>query len=105
MRTLIHLSDLHFGQTEPGMAPVLADTASKLRPDIVVISGDLTMRARQQEFAEAKEFLDLLPGPKIVVPGNHDIPPWYQAWPRWHAPLEGFRTHISDDLVPFYADS
>lgn len=46
----------------------------KFRPDLILISGDLTQRARTHEFRLAKEFIRKLPAPVLVVPGNHDIP-------------------------------
>ena len=73
------------------------------KPDVVVVSGDLTQRARPREFEEARRFLDTLPQPQIVVPGNHDVP-LYNVVSRWLVPLGNFRRYISKDLTPFYAD-
>jgi predicted MPP superfamily phosphohydrolase len=47
---------------------------SRSQPDLVAISGDLTQRARITEFQSARRFLDAIPFPQIVVPGNHDVP-------------------------------
>ncbi|HVL55812.1 MAG TPA: metallophosphoesterase, partial [Burkholderiaceae bacterium] len=74
MRTVLHLSDLHFGRLAEEVVGPLADAAARLRPDLIAVSGDLTQRARASQFRSARQFLDLLPGPKIVVPGNHDVP-------------------------------
>src|SRR5712691_2781756 len=74
MRTLAHLLDPHFGRIEPATVQALIATVSEARPDVVLVSGDFTQRAKAHEFQEARRFLDALPSPKIVVPGNHDIP-------------------------------
>jgi 3',5'-cyclic AMP phosphodiesterase CpdA len=74
MRTLIHLSDLHFGRVDPSTLRPLLEFINTTRPDLVAISGDLTQRARRAEFEAARKFLDAIQFPKIVVPGNHDVP-------------------------------
>jgi 3',5'-cyclic AMP phosphodiesterase CpdA len=74
MRTLIHLSDLHFGRTDPEIIEPLVAQVHELKPDLVVVSGDLTQRARSSQFKEARAFLNMLPQPQLVVPGNHDVP-------------------------------
>ncbi len=100
---MAHLSDLHFGRTDPATLPALASAIAAASPDVVVVSGDVTQRARRSEFAAARRFLDSLPRPQIVVPGNHDVP-LYDVMSRWLLPLERFRRYISSDLAPFYAD-
>ena len=104
MRTLVHLSDLHFGRTDPALIEPLSRRVHDLRPDVVVISGDLTQRARTAQFEEARRFLDTLPGPQIVVPGNHDVP-LYNVLARFLAPLDRFRRIITDDLEPAFLDA
>ena len=74
MRTLIHLSDLHFGRSDPTIVRPLLEFIRAARPDLVAISGDLTQRARITEFQSARRFLDAIPFPQIVVPGNQDVP-------------------------------
>ena len=103
MRTLVHLSDLHFGSTDHGLLEPLLAGVSVVRPDLVVISGDLTQRARSAQFKEAARFLGRLPTPQIVVPGNHDVP-LYNVFARFLRPLEGYRKHITSDLSPWHAD-
>ncbi|MBV9959846.1 MAG: metallophosphoesterase, partial [Acidobacteria bacterium] len=68
-----------------------------------VVSGDLTQRARSEQFEEAREFLDALPSPQIIVPGNHDVP-LYNLFQRFLQPLDKYKRYITDDLEPFYAD-
>ena len=103
MRTLVHLSDLHFGRADEAVVASLARAVHELRPDLVVVSGDLTQRARRRQFQEARAFLDSLPKPQIVVPGNHDVP-LYNFAARLLSPLANYRRYITEDLEPFYAD-
>lgn len=103
MRTIAHISDLHFGRVDCATLPALATSIAAAGPDVVVVSGDLTQRARRREFADARGFLDTLPHPQIVVPGNHDVP-LYDVVSRSFAPMTKYRQYISDDLEPFYAD-
>jgi predicted phosphohydrolase len=103
MRTLIHLSDLHFGTVDPAIIPVLLDFIRVTKPDLVAISGDLTQRARTAEFLKARKFLGAIPFPKIVVPGNHDVP-LHNIFERLFRKLDRFRRFISEDLEPFYVD-
>ena len=71
---IAHLSDLHFGEEATGQAAILAADIQAQSPDAVVVSGDLTRRAVNREFAAAIAFLEALGAPLLVVPGNHDIP-------------------------------
>lgn len=103
MRTLIHLSDLHFGRIhEPILAPLVA-FVNETKPDLVAISGDFTQRARTIEYLAAQKFLELIPFPKIVVPGNHDVP-LRNLFLRFTRSLDSYRRYICDDLQPFFAD-
>lgn len=103
MRTLVHLSDLHFGRIDEQLLGPLRDGLAAIAPQLVVISGDLTQRAHAQQFEQARRFLDTLPGPQLVVPGNHDVP-LYNLFKRFVNPLKNYRRHISSDLEPFYVD-
>lgn len=103
MRTLVHLSDLHFGRVDQALLAPLKALVERLAPDVVVVSGDLTQRARSHEFQAARVFLDSLPGPQIVVPGNHDVP-LYNVVSRFLRPLTKYRRYISNDLAPEYVD-
>jgi 3',5'-cyclic AMP phosphodiesterase CpdA len=104
MKTLVHLSDLHFGRTDPEVVEALAASVAEARPDLIAVSGDLTQRARSWQFEEARAFLDRLPRvPRVVVPGNHDVPLW-NFFKRFARPLDNFRRYITDDLAPAYAD-
>jgi 3',5'-cyclic AMP phosphodiesterase CpdA len=103
MRTLVHLSDLHFGRVDYAIIEPLVSTIKEIKPDVVVVSGDLTQRARSHQFKEAREFLDRLPSPQIIVPGNHDVP-LHNVLARFLQPLDKYRRYITDDLQPFYSD-
>lgn len=103
MRTLVHLSDLHFGRVDQSLIQPLIDSVKKIKPDLVAVSGDLTQRARSHEFREARAFLDRLPQPQIVVPGNHDVP-LHNVFTRFLKPLEKYRRYVTEDLQPFFAD-
>ncbi len=103
MRTIAHISDLHFGRLNDAVLPALAAAIRAARPDVVVVSGDLTQRARSAEFIAARRFLDTLPHPQIVVPGNHDVP-LFNAFARWLRPLAKYRRYVTQDLEPFHAD-
>jgi 3',5'-cyclic AMP phosphodiesterase CpdA len=102
-RILLHISDLHFGRVPAGMAASLLAAAREIKPDVVVVSGDLTQRARVVEFEEARSFLDRLEFPTIVIPGNHDVP-LYNPYGRFVQRLARYRRIITDDLAPSYVD-
>lgn len=104
MRTLVHLSDLHFGRVDTDLLAPLRDAVESVRPDLLVVSGDLTQRARRAQFAQAAAFLDTLPRPQLVVPGNHDVP-LYDVVRRFLAPLKRFRRRIEADEFPYYEDA
>lgn len=103
MRTIAHLSDLHFGTEVPAVAQALADDLQKCAPSLVIISGDLTQRARRKQFEDARDFLARLPVPQLIVPGNHDVP-LYDVIRRFAAPLKRYRRFISGDLNPTFFD-
>lgn len=99
MLTLLHISDLHFGPVyQPHVGEALLRFADELQPDAVVASGDFTLRAREEQFHAAREFLDRLPDvPRIVTPGNHDVP-LYRARERIFQPHTLYRRYISPKL-------
>jgi 3',5'-cyclic AMP phosphodiesterase CpdA len=103
MRSIVHLSDIHFGRVNPLVIAPLIETVTKINPDLVAVSGDLTQRARSYQFKEARDFLDALPKPQIVVPGNHDVP-MHNVFTRFAQPLRKYRRYVTNDLRPFYYD-
>jgi 3',5'-cyclic AMP phosphodiesterase CpdA len=103
MRTLVHLSDLHFGRVDDALLAPLRAQIEAVAPDVVVVSGDLTQRAKSEEFEAARAYLDTLPGPQIIVPGNHDIS-LYNVFRRFVQPLKRYKRYITDDLDPIHVD-
>src|SRR3989344_7540611 len=107
MRTLLHVSDLHFGKTDPLVIAKLLDAALRAKPDIVIISGDLTQRARIEQFEHMRAFLKALKHASIgyfVIPGNHDIRPIYRPLARAFKPYDRYRKYVAHDVEPRYAD-
>jgi 3',5'-cyclic AMP phosphodiesterase CpdA len=99
MLTVLHASDLQCGRPfRPAAAEALIRLANDMAPDVVVVSGDLTQRAKVGEFATAATILDRLPGvPQIVTPGNHDVP-LYRIFERILSPHRNWRGGISREL-------
>lgn len=103
MPRLVHLSDLHFGAHDERLVEAVEDQIDELKPDLVVISGDFTQRARTEQFRDACEFLKRLHdgGHEVLgVPGNHDVP-LYDVLRRFLSPLARYRRFIDDNLCPF----
>jgi len=104
VRTLLHISDVHFGPPHrPRVSDGVVELAATRRPDLVILSGDLTQRARPEQFAEARRFVDRIPVPTLVVPGNHDVP-LYRFWERIFSPFGAYRRHFAEELEPIHRD-
>jgi 3',5'-cyclic AMP phosphodiesterase CpdA len=103
MRRIVQISDLHFGNNDPLLLAPLRNAIEQIEPHVVVISGDLVEHASRDEFVQAKRFLDTLPKPQIVVPGNHDLP-FYNLAARALLGLSYYRSIITTDLSPDYED-
>lgn len=105
MIRLLHLSDPHFGAADALVAAAFLERAAELAPNFTLLSGDLTMRARRCELAAAREFVDALPTPTLLIPGNHDIPGLNQPFDRFFRPFQRFRQTFGMDLEPeLFAD-
>jgi len=103
MPRLIHLSDLHFGAHDPVLVEAVERRIDEEKPDLVVISGDFTQRARTDQFKDACRFLERLrdAGHEVLgVPGNHDVP-LYDVLRRFLSPLTRYRRYIDETLCPF----
>ena len=88
---IAHISDPHFGTTEPRKISALTESLKSLNPSLIALSGDITQRARRQQFRDAKKFCESLnPIPLVVVPGNHDLP-LYNVAARFFWPYFGYR--------------
>lgn len=90
MTRILHLSDLHFGADEPALIEHFLRVLPQVSPDLIVISGDLTQRARAAQFARARAFVAALGAPVLAVPGNHDMP-LGDLWARLCDPWRGWR--------------
>ena len=104
MPRLLHLSDLHFGAHDPALVAGVEQCAETLKPDLIVVSGDFTQRARTEQFEEACQFLGRLRehGHEVLgVPGNHDVP-LYDVLRRFLSPLTRYRRYIDNSLCPFF---
>lgn len=100
MSLLLHISDPHFGTEQPPVVAALQALARELEPDALVLSGDITQRARSSQFAAARRFCDSLGIPRrLSLPGNHDIP-LFNVLGRIVRPWHGYRREFGDDLEP-----
>jgi 3',5'-cyclic AMP phosphodiesterase CpdA len=102
-RIVVHLSDLHFGREDRRVVAELIQEVAGLAPSLVAVSGDLTQRARRTQFRRARAFLEALPFPRLVVPGNHDVP-LFNVVARLLNPLGGYQRAITSDLEPVFVD-
>ncbi len=99
-------ADLHFGSVADGLAEKLKAAMELEAPDVIVIAGDLTLRARKSEFEEARVWLSSLNAPALVLPGNHDLPYW-NLIQRFRNPFRRYRAAANGTgLMPaFECDS
>ena len=104
MARIAHLSDIHFGRNDPKVVDGVNAWLEAQQPDLVIISGDFTQRARIEQFREASAWLNRLRAsgwPILAVPGNHDVP-LYDVFTRFAAPLHRYKKYISNDLCPWF---
>ena len=101
MSVLLQISDPHFGTEQPPVVEALVTLACQQRPDLLVLSGDITQRARAGQFKAARAFADRLGLPMLAVPGNHDIP-LFDLWARLRHPYAGYIAVFGDDLEPVH---
>ncbi|MET0531091.1 MAG: metallophosphoesterase [Microvirga sp.] len=99
MRTIAQISDLHFGRHSGAVAEDLLASLAQEHPDLVVLSGDFTQRARHAEFSEARRFLERIPQPKLVIPGNHDVP-LYNLFGRFMMPFAKYQHYVTPMGLP-----
>jgi 3',5'-cyclic AMP phosphodiesterase CpdA len=107
VRTIFHISDVHFGPPHlPRVSQGVLEFIERHRPDFVVVSGDLTQRARPEQFKEARAFVDRIEAmriPTLTVPGNHDVP-LYRVWERIFNPYGCYRKYFSPEMEPVWRD-
>jgi len=104
MARLVHLSDLHFGAHDPRIVAAVEQEVDKATPDLLVVSGDFTQRAKTEQFQEACRFLGRLRDAGhdvLAVPGNHDVP-LYDVLRRFLSPLTRYRKYVDETLCPFH---
>jgi 3',5'-cyclic AMP phosphodiesterase CpdA len=99
---LLQISDTHFGTEQPQVLEALVALAAQQRPDLVVLSGDITQRARPHQFRAARAFADRLGAPVFAVPGNHDIA-LFDLWSRLTKPYARYATAFGSDTEPTHA--
>ena len=102
MTVIVHMSDIHFGAHRRELAESLLTDVAAQEPDLVVVSGDLTQRARRKQFEQARAFLDRLPGPVLTVVGNHDLP-LVNLPKRFLSRTRRYEHYIIPDLDPVVA--
>lgn len=90
MTRIFHVSDVHFGREDQAAIDWFDARVREERPDAIVMTGDLTMRARAAEFAAAARWLESLETPVTVEVGNHDLP-YFNLWARFLTPYKRYR--------------
>lgn len=101
--TIAHISDIHFGREDPRVVTALLDDLRQRPTDFSVVSGDFTQRARAHEFAAAMAFYRQLPGRRLAVPGNHDVP-LHNVLARWFTPYVKYQRFVDTNLRPIVDD-
>jgi 3',5'-cyclic AMP phosphodiesterase CpdA len=104
MARIAHLSDIHFGANDMKIVDAVTAWVEARRPDLVIISGDLTQRAKVEQFQGAAAWFNRLRQSGhtvLVIPGNHDIP-LYDVFRRFGAPLRRYKRYISTELCPWF---
>ena len=100
MSVLLQISDPHFGTVRPAVAEALVWLAGHQRPDVLVLSGDITQRARSSQFSQARAFCDRLAIPRMLaIPGNHDIS-LFNPYQRLVTPYARFLKAFGPTLEP-----
>ncbi len=103
MTKIAHLSDIHFGRIiRPEIVEVVVEEVNALAADLVVVSGDLTQRARPRQYEAAVAMLEAFTAPVMVVPGNHDVYPWWRPLLRLFRPLRRYQRYLTDTLTPTF---
>jgi len=104
MRTLLQISDPHFGTEQLFVQRALVSLCRSIAPDVVVVSGDITQRARRTQFSLARAFISQLGAAHVLtLPGNHDIP-LFNLLARCLYPYANYSREFGSDLEPSYED-
>ena len=102
MSVLLQISDSHFGTEQLPVVEALVKLSLQQRPDLLVLSGDITQRARTSQFSAARAFVDRLGAPALAIPGNHDIP-LFNLGARFRRPYSQYRKAFGEDLEPVHS--
>ena len=102
MSLLLQVSDTHFGTEQPAVVDALVALAARLKPALIVLSGDITQRARPAQFEAARNFIDRLGAPFIAIPGNHDIP-LINLLARLRAPYARYQASFGAEMEPVHS--
>jgi 3',5'-cyclic AMP phosphodiesterase CpdA len=99
---LLQISDAHFGTEQVPVVEALLQLARDESPDLVVLSGDITQRARRSQFRAARAFIDQLkPKALLAIPGNHDIP-LFNLFARVFAPYANYSRAFGKNMEPIF---
>lgn len=101
MSLVLQMSDPHFGTEQPEVVQALLSLIDRVKPEVVLLSGDVTQRARSGQFERAAAFIAKVSCPVLVVPGNHDIP-LYNVFARIWSPYGNYTRWLGKDLEPVY---
>jgi len=105
MTLLMQISDTHFGTERPAVVEALVRLVHEQAPEVIVVSGDITQRARRKQFDAAREFFGRLGNiPKLIIPGNHDIP-LFNLVARMVTPLKNYQRVCGSDLEPVFTSA
>ncbi len=100
MSVLLQISDPHFGTEQAPVMAALTRFVHALKPSMLVLSGDLTQRARRSQFRAARRFVDKLAVPMVLaVPGNHDVP-LFNLYARIFSPFANYLREFGPELEP-----
>lgn len=98
----MQISDPHFGTEQSPVVEALVTLSAQQRPDLVVLSGDITQRARRSQFRAARAFVDRLGTQTLAMPGNHDIP-LFDVLARFRHPYSRYCEAFGDELEPVHS--
>jgi len=101
---IMHISDLHFGMHRPEILAAFLNDVEEFKPEVVLISGDITQRAKKAQFQMAHDFIQAIPNLVLCVPGNHDIA-FYNIFKRWLNPFDHYRHYIAASLQARYENN
>jgi 3',5'-cyclic AMP phosphodiesterase CpdA len=104
MSVLLQISDPHFGTEQAAVVEALATLSRQQQPDLLVLSGDITQRARPAQFQAARALTDRLGAPLLAIPGNHDIP-LFDLWTRLRRPYAHYSAAFGGELEPVHCSS